>query len=255
MRKERKKKELVELEIDIMLRLTHNSDPREKGAVEDKQGEQGLLTKRHFFSSLSILVLPSTFRCISLVNDASHEQDKFGPPAGGSRGSSHPSSSRYERDRGSSYRGEDYSRGGNSGGYGDSYGYGNSGGSNHDYRHGPRGRHHDVYDGSSRSGGHHGGGAFGNDASMESIPSGPAAGSGDQVYIRNLPLTTTDQDLVDLFRTCGQIRRTEILLHNGRPKGSGVVRFEHFDSADKAVAKFNGYTYGGRPLEIMYDRA
>ncbi|KAG0209876.1 hypothetical protein BGX31_002019 [Mortierella sp. GBA43] len=88
-----------------------------------------------------------------------------------------------------------------------------------------------------------------------SIPSGPAAGSGDQIYIRNLPYTTTEQDLRDLFRTCGPIRMAEIMLHNGRPKGSGIVRFEMFESADKAVAKFNGYTYGGRPLEIMYDRA
>ncbi|KAF9961525.1 hypothetical protein BGZ72_003363 [Mortierella alpina] len=93
------------------------------------------------------------------------------------------------------------------------------------------------------------------DISMEAIPSGPAAGSGDQIYVRNLPLTTTEQDLRDLFRTCGPMRMTEILLHGGRPKGSGIVRFEHYESADKAVAKFNGYVYGGRPLEIQYDRA
>lgn len=31
---------------------------------------------------------------------------------------------------------------------------------------------------------------------------------------------------------------TEVLEHAGRPKGSGVVRFESFESADKAVCMF-----------------
>ncbi|KAF9347813.1 hypothetical protein BGX34_002876, partial [Mortierella sp. NVP85] len=166
--------------------------------------------------------------------------DKYGPPAGGgSRGTS-----RYEPSR-SSHRGDDYGRG--SSGYNDSYGYSSSG--HGDYRHeGSGSRHHDLYDGTARSNHHT---TNYNDMAMDaSIPSGPAAGSGDQIYIRNLPYTTTEQDLRDLFRTCGPIRMTEILLQNGRPKGSGIVRFEMFESADKAVAKFNGYTYGGRPLEI-----
>lgn len=47
---------------------------------------------------------------------------------------------------------------------------------------------------------------------------------------------------------------TEILESGGRSKGSGIVRFDHFESADKAVGRFNGYVYGGRSLEVMYDR-
>ena len=31
---------------------------------------------------------------------------------------------------------------------------------------------------------------------------------------------------------------TEVLLQNGRPKGSGIVRFEMFESADKAVGEY-----------------
>ncbi|KAG0205745.1 hypothetical protein BGX28_002712 [Mortierella sp. GBA30] len=174
--------------------------------------------------------------------DSAHD-DKFGPPAGGSSRNAAPtaSSSRYEPSR-------DHGRGGDSYGYdhGSSRGYrdeGSRGGRDH---HGP-----DFYDG-TRSSGHHG---YGNDVNMAAVPSGPAAGSGDQIYIRNLPLTTTSQDLRDLFRTCGAIRMTEMLDTSGRSKGSGIVRFEMYESADKAVAKFNGYVYGGRPLEVMYDRA
>ncbi|KAF9433168.1 hypothetical protein BGZ76_009807 [Entomortierella beljakovae] len=175
-------------------------------------------------------------------------EDKFGPPAGGSsRGPSRHESSRHESSRHESSR-HDSRHEPSRGGYSDSYGYG-SGGHN-SYRH-DNSRQHDLYDGSARS--HHSS-AY-NDMSMDSVPSGPAAGSGDQIYIRNLPLTTTEQDLRDLFRTCGHIRLAEIILSNGRPKGSGIVRFEMFEAADKAVAKFNGYIYGGRPLEIVYDRA
>ena len=50
------------------------------------------------------------------------------------------------------------------------------------------------------------------------------------------------------------MKMTEILESGGRSKGSGIVRFDHFESADKAVVRFNGYVYGGRPLEIVYDR-
>ncbi|KAF9927606.1 hypothetical protein FBU30_003028 [Linnemannia zychae] len=154
--------------------------------------------------------------------------DKFGPPAGGQRPAPSSSSSRYESSR-------DYSRG-------SSYGYGSSQRSYRDDG-GRRDHGHDMYDGAGM-----------NSHSMASIPSGPAAGSGDQIYVRNLPLTTTNQDLKDLFRTCGPIRMAEMLESAGRSKGSGIVRFDLFESADKAVAKFNGYVYGGRPLEIVYDR-
>ncbi|KAG0364913.1 hypothetical protein BGX24_004402, partial [Mortierella sp. AD032] len=128
--------------------------------------------------------------------------DKFGPPAGGARPAPASSSSRYEQSR-------DFGRGG------DNYGY-NSGSGQRGYREesSRRDHHsHDVFDGASHT-------------SMASIPSGPAAGSGDQIYVRNLPLTTTSQDLKDLFRTCGPIRMAEMLESGGRSKGSGIVRFD-----------------------------
>ncbi|KAG0100778.1 hypothetical protein BGZ93_003594 [Podila epicladia] len=180
-------------------------------------------------------------------------RDKFGPPSGGG-GSSRapPSPARYElsSSRGGSYR-DDYNRSGDRASYGgDSYGYSGSSRGQDEYR--PSDRHtSDRHHGSSQDnfGSRHYG-----DSSMNSVPSGPAAGSGDQIYVRNLPLTTTDQDLKDLFRSCGPIIMTEVLEHAGRPKGSGVVRFESFESADKAVSKFNGWIYGGRSLEVIYDR-
>jgi len=39
---------------------------------------------------------------------------------------------------------------------------------------------------------------------------------------------------------------------SGRSRGSGVVRFDTPDTADTAIAKFQGYQYGGRPLNLSF---
>jgi hypothetical protein len=106
-------------------------------------------------------------------------QDKFGPPSGGSsRAMETPSSSaRYEPSR-------DYGRGGN-----DSYAYGSGGSSNYrggreEAGRGGRDRYgHDAYNGSGSSG------HFRDDINMADVPSGPAAESGAQIYIRNVSQT------------------------------------------------------------------
>ncbi|KAF9968275.1 hypothetical protein BGZ73_000174 [Actinomortierella ambigua] len=165
--------------------------------------------------------------------------DTFGPPA--ERSSSSYREGDYGRDR-SRYE----------------YGF-NERNEFHDERRPHGGESSNSYRDSGRGGADYrrsGGARQDFDETMADVPSGPAAGSGDQIYVRNLPFTTTEQDLKDLFRTCGAMKRTEILLDDrGRPRGSGIVRFELFESADKAVSKFDGYIYGGRSLEVMYDRA
>ncbi|KAG2172817.1 hypothetical protein INT43_000167 [Umbelopsis isabellina] len=75
----------------------------------------------------------------------------------------------------------------------------------------------------------------------------------NQVHVGNLPFSTTWQDLIDLFRHSGPVVRAETLTSNGRPKGAGLVRFEESQACEKAIAKFNGYMYGGRPLEVSLD--
>lgn len=41
---------------------------------------------------------------------------------------------------------------------------------------------------------------------------------------------------------------------SGRSRGSGVVRFDSAETADTAIAKFQGYQYGGRPLGLSFVR-
>ncbi|MCJ1335000.1 hypothetical protein MMC09_000266, partial [Bachmanniomyces sp. S44760] len=73
------------------------------------------------------------------------------------------------------------------------------------------------------------------------------------IYVRNLPWSTSNDDLVELFTTIGKVERAEIQYEpNGRSRGTGVVQFDSADNAETAIAKFTGYQYGGRPLGLTY---
>jgi len=83
------------------------------------------------------------------------------------------------------------------------------------------------------------------------------AGSGGEpsnvIYVRNLPWSTSNEDLVELFTTIGKVERAEIQYEpNGRSRGTGVVEFEKSGDAETAISKFTGYQYGGRPLGLTY---
>ncbi|KAI7892236.1 uncharacterized protein EV154DRAFT_195564 [Mucor mucedo] len=91
-----------------------------------------------------------------------------------------------------------------------------------------------------------------------SLVGGPAANlpthGHNQIFVNNLPFSTTWQDLIDLFRHVGPVVRSEILTMNGHPKGSGFVRFEDAMTCERAIEKFHGYVYGGRHLDIRLDK-
>ncbi|KAI9038193.1 RNP domain protein [Aspergillus affinis] len=112
-------------------------------------------------------------------------------------------------------------------------------------------------------GGFGGGGFPGGPGGFEGVASVPpntftdfATSGGDKsaiIYVRNLPWSTCNEDLVDLFSTIGKVDRAEIQYEpNGRSRGTGVVQFDSADTAETAIAKFTGYQYGGRPLGITF---
>ena len=68
-----------------------------------------------------------------------------------------------------------------------------------------------------------------------------------------LPWSTSNEDLVELFTTIGKVERAEIKYEpNGRSSGAGVVEFDSADNAETAITKLTGYVYGGRPLGLSY---
>lgn len=148
-------------------------------------------------------------------------------------------------------------RGGYGGGYGGRGGFGGRGGYGGGY--GGRGG---GYGGGSYGGGGGGGGGGGAYAGAAQEPVAPnpftdfATSGGERstiIYVRNLPWSTSNEDLVELFTTIGKVERAEIQYEpNGRSKGSGVVEFESAELAETAISKFTGYMYGGRPLGLSY---
>ncbi|KAI9796287.1 MAG: hypothetical protein M1835_004410 [Candelina submexicana] len=152
------------------------------------------------------------------------------------------------------------SRGGFAGGFGARGSFGGRGGFG-----GGRGGYGGGYGGGrgGYGGGYAGSGppaSAGYDAGASSAPPNPFtdyAGSGGEasetIYVRNLPWSTSNEDLVELFTTIGKVERAEIQYEpNGRSRGTGVVQFDTVENAETAISKFSGYQYGGRPLGLTY---
>ncbi|KAK0648784.1 hypothetical protein B0T16DRAFT_507182 [Cercophora newfieldiana] len=159
---------------------------------------------------------------------------------------------REDRFAGSAIGGGGFGRGGFRGGFGGG-GYGGRGGFG-----GGRGGF-----GGGRGGfggGGYGGQPGGFDGGAAPAPPNPFtdfATSGTErceiIYVRNLPWSTSNDDLVELFSTIGKVEQAEIQYEpSGRSRGTGVVRFDSADTAETAITKFQSYQYGGRPLGLSF---
>jgi RNA recognition motif-containing protein len=73
-----------------------------------------------------------------------------------------------------------------------------------------------------------------------------------KLYVGNLPYSTTDADLRELFAAVGAVATATVIIDkmSGRSKGFGFVEFENDDDAMKAIDMFNGKDIGGRPLTV-----
>lgn len=83
-----------------------------------------------------------------------------------------------------------------------------------------------------------------------------------RLYIGNLPYTTTDQELTDLFGQAGSVTGATVVMDKmtGRSRGFGFVEFGSDDDGNKAIEMFNGKDFNGRALTVnearpMRDRA
>jgi cold-inducible RNA-binding protein len=73
-----------------------------------------------------------------------------------------------------------------------------------------------------------------------------------QLYVGNLPYTTSDDDLRALFATHGEVTRATIIKdrETGRSKGFGFVDMPNDDQGNAAIAALNGSDMKGRPLKV-----
>lgn len=78
---------------------------------------------------------------------------------------------------------------------------------------------------------------------------------GRQVFVGNLPFTTTWQDLKDSFKEYGPVVRAEILeTPDGKSKGAGTVLFENAASAQKCIRVLHNATFDGRVITVRLDK-
>jgi RNA recognition motif-containing protein len=71
------------------------------------------------------------------------------------------------------------------------------------------------------------------------------------IYVGNLPFTTGDQELTDLFSPFGAGQSARVILdrETGRSRGFGFVEMDD-DGARKAIEGLDGSDFSGRPLRI-----
>src|SRR5580704_13163828 len=72
------------------------------------------------------------------------------------------------------------------------------------------------------------------------------------LYVGNLPHSTTEAELRGLFEPHGAVERVSIVTdrETGRARGFAFVEMTNPAEADKAVAALNGTELGGRALKI-----
>ena len=75
---------------------------------------------------------------------------------------------------------------------------------------------------------------------------------GRRLYVGNLPYSTTDQDLSDLFARAGAVESVRVMrdMATGRARGFAFVEMSSDDEAQKAIAELNEYQLGGRSLSV-----
>jgi len=72
------------------------------------------------------------------------------------------------------------------------------------------------------------------------------------LYVGNLPHSTTEAELRNLFEAHGAVERITLVTDRdtGRSRGFGFVEMTNASEADKAIATLNGTDLGGRTLTI-----
>ena len=72
------------------------------------------------------------------------------------------------------------------------------------------------------------------------------------IFVGNLALTTTEDDLTPLFEPFGTVSQARIATdrETGRSRGFGFVEMPNDAEAQEAIAELHGATIGGRQLTV-----
>jgi RNA recognition motif-containing protein len=73
-----------------------------------------------------------------------------------------------------------------------------------------------------------------------------------KLYVGNLPYTTSEEDLRNLFSQYGRVDSVAVITdrETGRSKGFGFVEFSDDTEAKNAISGLSGQEFGGRALTV-----
>ena len=72
------------------------------------------------------------------------------------------------------------------------------------------------------------------------------------IYVGNLPWSTTDQELAEMFSQYGQVGKAQVVKDRdtGRSRGFGFVEMPSLEEAQRAIDALNNSPFAGRPLTV-----
>jgi cold-inducible RNA-binding protein len=75
---------------------------------------------------------------------------------------------------------------------------------------------------------------------------------GRRLYVGNLPYSTTEEQLGELFSRAGKVDSVRVMrdMATGRARGFAFIDMGTDEDAQRAISEFNTYTLEGRPLVV-----
>tara|TARA_E500000331_G_scaffold98259_2_gene95001 strand:+ start:6028 stop:6297 length:270 start_codon:yes stop_codon:yes gene_type:complete len=72
------------------------------------------------------------------------------------------------------------------------------------------------------------------------------------IYVGNLPYTTNEGELAELFEPFGSVARANVIMdrETGRSKGFGFVEMNDKSEAEAAIEALDGSDMSGRPIRV-----
>ncbi len=76
------------------------------------------------------------------------------------------------------------------------------------------------------------------------------------IYVGNLPYTSTEDDIRELFEQHGAVQSVKLITdrETGRPRGFGFVEMSDDGEAGSAIEALDGSDFGGRSLRVNVAR-
>ncbi len=73
-----------------------------------------------------------------------------------------------------------------------------------------------------------------------------------RLYVGNLAKSTTQDEITALFAQVGEVTSVDLVKdrNSGLSKGFAFVTMTSQENADKAIAKYNGYSMAGNALKV-----